>query len=118
MDRNGELERSSDELLTQSRSRGGDEDYPCHTERWMDILSRRERPGVERIAAPGGEIEASLAGMVVHANLTRRQRMVVRWVVRGISQREIAKRLGLSEAQVSRIKSAALDRIRRECAFS
>jgi DNA-binding CsgD family transcriptional regulator len=83
----------------------------------MDILGRRERPGVERAAAPGGEIEAKLAGMVVHANLTRRQRQVIRWVVRGISQREIAEMLGISESQVSRIRSAAIERIRREGAL-
>lgn len=106
-----ELERRSDELVVGSRD--GDEEYPCHTERWMDILARREAPGVERAAAPGGEIEATLARMVVDANLTRRQRMVIRWVARGVSQREIARMLGLSEAQVSRIKSAAWDRIQR-----
>ena len=109
-----EMERRSDELLGESGRDGGREEYPCHTERWMDILRRREGPGVERLAAPGGEVDAKLAGMVVHANLTRRQRMVVRWVARGASQREIAERLGVSESQVSRIRSAALERIRRE----
>lgn len=115
MSRRGEreLERRSDRLLVESGTQGGREEFPCHTERWMDIIARREGPGVERVAAPGGEVEASLAGMVVHANLTRRQRMVVRCVVHGISQREIARMLGLSESQVSRIRQAALERIRR-----
>ena len=106
-----ELERRSDGLVVASS--GAAAEYPCHTERWMDILARRERPGVERAAAPGGEIDAALARMVVDANLTRRQRMVIRSVMRGVSQREIAGMLGLSEAQVSRIKSAAWERIRR-----
>ena len=109
----GELERRSDELLLDSKQSGGREEYPCHTERWMDILGRREAPGAERAPAPGGEVEATLARMVVDANLTRRQRMVIRWITRGHSQREIAEMLGLSEAQISRIKSAALERIRR-----
>lgn len=112
--RRREMEERSDELLAQSGRDGGREEYPCHTERWMQILGRRDRPGIERVPAPGGEFEAKLAGMVVHANLTRRQRMVVRWVMRGVSQREIAEMLGLSESQVSRIRSAALDRLRRE----
>jgi DNA-directed RNA polymerase specialized sigma subunit len=84
----------------------------------MDILGRRERPGVERAPAPGGEIEAALAGMVVNANLTRRQRMVIRGLSRGHSGREIAGMLGISESQVSRIRSAALDRMRREGVLS
>jgi len=109
-----EMERCSDELLAESGQDGEREEYPCHTERWMDILSRREGPGVERVAAPGGEVDAKLTGMVVNANLTRRQRMVVRWVARGASHREIAERLGLSESQVSRIRSTAIERIRRE----
>lgn len=107
-----ELERRSDELLANSED--DRPDYPCHTERWMNILSRRECDGADRTPAPGGEIEATLARIVVDAHLTRRQRMVIRWVVRGVSQREIAEMLGLSEAQVSRIKSAAWDRLRRE----
>ncbi|MFP4248691.1 MAG: sigma factor-like helix-turn-helix DNA-binding protein [Armatimonadota bacterium] len=115
--RQNELERQSDALITASGDGGGRKEYPCHTERWMDILARREQPGAERAEAPGGEIEAKLAGIVVNANLTRRQRMVIRWVARGVSQREIAGMLGLSEAQVSRIRSAALDRIRREGAL-
>ncbi len=110
--RRSELERRSDELLTDDADDRAE--YPCHTERWMDIVARRESPGVERAPARGGEIEARLAGMVVDASLTRRQRMVVRWLARGLSQREIAETLGLSEAQVSRIKSAAFERMRRE----
>jgi len=112
--RERDLERSSDALLAENGWQDECGEFPCHTERWMDILGRRERPGVERAPAPGGEIEATLAAMVVNANLTRRQRMVIRWVVRGTSQREIAQMMGLSEAQVSRIRSAALQRIRRE----
>lgn len=112
--REDEMERRSDELINESRRDAGRAEYPCHTERWMDILGRRERPGAERAAAPGGEIEAKLASMVVDANLSRRQRMVVRLIARGMTQRQIAETLGLSESQVSRIKSAALDRIQRE----
>ncbi|MFW5866431.1 MAG: sigma factor-like helix-turn-helix DNA-binding protein [Armatimonadota bacterium] len=112
--REREIERSSDALLAECRRDNDAGEYPCHTERWMDILARRERSGVEYAPAPGGEVEAKLAAMVVSANLTRRQRMVVRWVVRGVAQREIAQMMGLSESQVSRIRSAALERIRRE----
>ena len=84
MARHNELERRSDELLIDGEQ--GRREYPCHTERWMEILGRRERPGIERVPAPAGEIEAKLAGMVVDAQLTRRQRMVVRWLARGQSQ--------------------------------
>jgi DNA-binding CsgD family transcriptional regulator len=112
--RRHELERRSDQLIADSGRDGGAVEYPCHTERWMDILGRREQAGVEGIPSSGGEVEAKLAALVVDANLTRRQRMVVRWVARGLSGREIARMLGISESQVSRIRSAALDRIRRE----
>ncbi len=111
--RRKKLERRSDELLAENES-DCDEEYPCHTERWMQILARREAKQDAPPAAPGGEIEAALARMVVDANLTRRQRMVIRWIVRGVSQRQIAEMLGVSESQVSRIKSAAWDRLRRE----
>ncbi|MGC9318327.1 MAG: hypothetical protein ACP5KN_09900, partial [Armatimonadota bacterium] len=94
MQGNGErerrLERQADRLIAESIRRHGRGEYPCYQERWMDQLSRRERPGVERVAGSvgPGEIEARLGGMVVDAQLTRRQRMVIRWIVRGISQRE------------------------------
>jgi len=119
MDRHDEterrLERQADELLTRSTRERGGGDYPCHTERWMRLLAERERPGVEDLPAPPscGEFEAMLGGMVVNADLTRRQRMVIRWVARGISQREIAAKMGLSESQVCRIRQAALQRMRR-----
>ena len=119
MDRHDEaertLERQADELLTGSIRERGRGDYPCYTERWMLLLAERERPGVEDLPAPPvcGEFEAMLGGMVVDADLTRRQRMVIRWVARGISQREIAEMMGLSESQVCRIRQAALQRMRR-----
>ncbi len=79
----------------------------------MDELARREVPGIERVAAPtGGQIEARLAGMVVEARLTRRQRLVIRGLLRGRRQREIAGMLGISESQVCRIKQAAVQRMR------
>jgi DNA-binding NarL/FixJ family response regulator len=109
-----ELERRSDELLADSVRERGRGEYPCYTRRWMEILGRRECEGIDRVPDAGGEIEAMLGAMVVNANLTRRQRMVIRWIVRGISQREIAEMMGLSEAQVSRIKHAAFERMRRE----
>ena len=111
VDRN-ELERHADALLTEHAQ--GAAEYPCHTERWMDILSRREAPGADLAPASVGEIEARLARLVVNATLTRRQRMVVRGLVSGLSQREIAAKLDISEAQVSRIKSGALQRMRSE----
>ncbi|MGD9497880.1 MAG: sigma factor-like helix-turn-helix DNA-binding protein [Armatimonadota bacterium] len=108
------LERQADALLAQSIRERGRGEYPCFTERWMDLLARRERPGVEELPASSpGELEAKLGGMVVNAGLTRRQRMVIRWLARGVSQREIAQMLGLSESQVCRIKQAALQRLRR-----
>lgn len=111
VDRN-ELERRADTLLTEHAQ--GAAEYPCHTERWMDILSRREAPGADLASASGGEVEARLARLVVNATLTRRQRVVVRGLAHGLSQREIAAKLGISEAQVSRIKAGALRRMRSE----
>jgi len=109
------LERQADALLSGSIRERGRGDYPCYTERWMRLLAERERAGVEELPArpAGGEFEAMLGRMVVDADLTRRQRMVVRWVARGISQREIARMLGLSESQVCRIRQAAAERMRR-----
>lgn len=112
--RQAQLERDSDRLLAESIRECGRGEYPCYSARWMEIVSGRERSGVEHQPCPGGEIEAMLGAMVVDAKLTRSQRMVVRWVARGISQREIARMMDLSEAQVSRIRRAALDRMRRE----
>jgi len=109
-----DLERGADELLNTSAREDGRGDYPWHSERWMELLARRERPGVEELPAPehAGAAQARLAGLVVDADLTRRQRMVVRWLARGLSQREIAALLGLSESQVCRIKQAAFERVR------
>jgi DNA-directed RNA polymerase specialized sigma subunit len=59
-----------------------------------------------------GEAHGRLARLVVDADLTRRQRLVIRCLARGRSQREIAALLGLSESQVCRIKQAALARLR------
>lgn len=112
--RHAELERRSDRLLAGSIRERGRGAYPCFTERWLEILGGRERGDVERLPGAGGEIEAMLGAIVVDAKLTRRQRTVVRYVARGISQREIAHMMGISEAQVSRIRSAALERLRRE----
>ena len=108
------MEQDSDDLLAESIREHGRGEYPCYSGRWMELLAGRETGGVEYEPGAGGEIEAMLGGMVVDANLTRKQRMVVRWVVRGVSQREIARMMGLSEAQVSRIRSAAIERLRRE----
>ncbi|HCA47696.1 MAG TPA: hypothetical protein DEP45_10185 [Armatimonadetes bacterium] len=110
-DRDG-LERQADTLLAEHAQRSPE--YPCYTERWMDILARRDAPGADLAPDHGGEVEGRLAAMVVNAALTRRQRTVVRGLARGLSQREIAVKLGLSEAQVSRIKAGALQRIRSE----
>lgn len=109
-----DLERAADALLSASAHEDGHGDYPWYSERWLELLARRERPGVEELPAPegGGAAEARLAGLVVDAGLTRRQRMVIRWLARGLSQREIASLLGLSESQVCRIKQAALKRLR------
>lgn len=112
--RERELERRADELLVESIRRHGRGEYPCYTERWMNLLSERECPGVEKLPSPpiAGEFEAIIGGMIVDANLTRRQRMVIRWIARGLSQRQIAEMMGLSESQVCRIKQAALRRMR------
>lgn len=108
-----EYEREADRLIAESIRRSGRGEYPCYQERWMDELARREVPGIERVAAPtGGQIEARLAGMVVEARLTRRQRLVIRGLLQGRRQREIAGMLGISESQVCRIKQAAVRRMR------
>lgn len=109
-----DLERAADALLSASAHEDGRGDYPWYSERWLELLARRERPGVEELPAPErrGAAAARLAGLVVDAGLTRRQRMVVRWLARGLSQREIATLLGLSESQVCRIKQAAFKRLR------
>lgn len=112
-ERERDLERRADELLAESVRRDGRGEYPFYTERWLRELRRRERSGVEYMPARGGgRLEARLGGMVVDAQLTRRQRQVIRWVVRGISQREIARMLGISESQVCRVKQAAIRRMR------
>jgi DNA-binding NarL/FixJ family response regulator len=49
----------------------------------------------------------------VRAGLTRRQRRIVRLVVHGETRRQIAQRLHLSEATVSRALAAARRRLRR-----
>ncbi len=109
------LERQADELLARSIRERGRGEYPCYTERWMRLLAERECPGVEDLAAPPtcGEFEAMLGGMVVDADLTRRQRTVIRWAARGLTLREIAQMMGLSESQVCRIRQAALERMKR-----
>lgn len=109
-----ELECAADELLSADAREHGRGDYPWYSERWMELLGRREQPGVDEMPAPesAGAAHGRLARLVVDADLTRRQRLVIRGLARGLSQREIAARLGLSEAQVCRIKQAALARLR------
>lgn len=60
--------------------------------------------------------EASLTAILGATALGRRERTILAYRRRGLSQREIAWVLGLSEARVSQLESGALDRIRRRLA--
>jgi len=92
-------------------------EYWFYTQRWMEMLSAREQGGVEELPGPpmlGHENSlALLAWLVVGANLTRRQRQVIRLLASGMRQCEIAMHLGISQTQVSRLKHAALRNMRR-----
>jgi len=110
------LERQADQLLLASARQRGRGMYPFYTQRWMEILATREDPGVEELPAPPMPEDDSsplLARLVVDAKLTKRQRQVIRLMAQGLRQCEIAGRLGISEAQVSRLKRAALREMRQ-----
>ncbi len=107
------LERQADELLLASAREAGRGAYPFYTQRWMETLAAREEPGVEELPAPEKDDAPLLARLVVEANLTRRQRQVIRLIAAGLRQYEVARRLGISEPQVSRLKGAALREMRR-----
>ena len=110
------LERQADQLLLASARQTGRGVYPFYTQRWMEILAAREDPGVEELPAPSVPEDDSsplLARLVVDAKLTKRQRQVIRLMAQGLRQCEIAGRLGISEAQVSRLKCAALREMRQ-----
>jgi len=115
------LERRADELLLTSAREAGRGDYPFHTQRWMDLLAAREGAGVEHLPAPPPEpVEhcALLARVLADADLTRRQRQVIRLLAAGLRQAEIAARLSISQAQVSRLKQAAIRAMRRWAAIT
>ena len=111
------VELEAEQLLTASVRERGRGEYPFYTERWMNLVSEREAALDEHVPADEGPAEdtgaAALARLVVDAQLTRRQRMVVRWLLQGLSQQQIAEMLGVSEASVTRLKQSAFERIRR-----
>jgi RNA polymerase sigma-B factor len=77
--------------------RGGDEQVPL-----LDTMGRSEH-GYERV-------ESSLAAE--NAELDEREQRVLCWRFNeGLTQKEIAKRLGVSQMQVSRIQRAALRKL-------
>lgn len=113
-------EIESDQLLVASARDRGRGNYPFYTERWMGDLSDREEAydgamvaGQRKPPGPGeGNSAGCTARVVVDAQLTRRQRTVVRWLAQGLSQGQIAEMLGVSEASVTRLKQAAFDQMR------
>lgn len=112
-------EDTADRLLRASRHQCGRGDYPFYSERRMAALSAREqqwRDDLHPVAGMDGapaKDRALLARLVVDAQLTRRQRLVVRWLAQGLSQRQMAEMLGVSEATVCRLKQSALEQMRR-----
>ncbi len=111
------LEIQADQLLGASAQDDGRGDYPFYTQRWMELLSARERPVDDRLSAtppttsePGDR--ALVARLVVDGQLTRAQRTVIRWMQLGRSQRQIAEAMGVSEPTISRLKQTALARMR------
>ncbi|HUS79933.1 MAG TPA: LuxR C-terminal-related transcriptional regulator [Armatimonadota bacterium] len=120
------LENQADRLLIASAREQGRGEYPFYTQRWIEIVGEHEHPAGDRAegwpdevrtaCASGGddpESRATLARLVVDAQLTRKQRTVIRWLQLGLSQTQIAEMLGLSEASVTRLKQAALEQMRR-----
>ncbi len=114
-----QAEIRADELLMGSVRRRGRGEYPFYTQRRMEELARRETQFREELSpteppAPDAAIsQATLARVVVDAQLTRRQRTVIRWLARGLSQRQIAEMLGVSEPTVTRLKQSAFEEMRR-----
>lgn len=112
-------EIAADELLRRSTEERGRGQYPFYTQRRMEELSSREqewRDELEPMPGPGEALDegaGTLARAVVDAQLTRRQRMVIRWLAQGLSQRRIAEMLGVSEASVTRLKQSAFEEMRR-----
>ncbi len=107
------LEIAAEQLLLDSSGDQGE--YPFYTQRWIEELSARELPVLETLASSGpspASDQAIIARLIVDAQLTRNQRVVIRLMQRGIEQREIAEALGISEAGVTRLKQAALAAMR------
>ncbi len=107
------LEIEAEQLLLASDR--GRAEYPFYTQRWMEELSARELPVLETLASdqpsPASD-QAIIARLIVDAQLTRKQRMVIRLMQRGFAQKQIAEMVGTSGAGVTRLKQAALAAMR------
>ena len=107
------LEIEAEQLLLDNAN--DQDEYPFYTQRWMEKLSARERPVLQTLASnrpsPASD-QAIIARLIVDAQLTRKQRTVIRLMQRGIEQQRIAEMLGVSDAGVTRLKQAALAEMR------
>lgn len=107
------LEIEAEQLLLDNDS--DQDEYPFYTQRWIEELSARELPVLGTLASarpsPASD-QAIIARLIVDAQLTRRQRIVIRLMQRGIEQQQIAEMLGTSNAGVTRLKQAALAAMR------
>ena len=103
------LEIEAEQLLRENAS--DQREYPFYTQRWIEELSAQELPVLETLAgdepSPTSD-QAIIARLVIDAQLTRKQRTVIRLMQRGVEQQQIAEALGISEASVTRLKQAAL----------
>ena len=103
------LEITAEQLLLDNS--GDQDEYPFYTQRWIEELSARELPVLETLASDGpspASDQAIIARLIVDAQLTRKQRAVIRLMQRGIEQQQIAEILGTSGVGVTRLKQAAL----------
>ena len=103
------LEIEAEQLLLDNSSLR--DEYPFYTQRWIEELSARELPVLETLASAGPSPtsdQAIIARLIVDAQLTRKQRTVIRLMQRGVEQQQIAEILGVSDAGVTRLKQAAL----------
>lgn len=107
------LEIEAEQLLLDDS--GDQDEYPFYTQRWIEELSARELPVLEALVSnrpsPVSD-QAIIARLIVDAQLTRKQRVVIRLMQRGLEQQQIAEILGVSDAGVTRLKHAALTQMR------
>jgi len=110
-----ELEEAADELLRESVAALGRSEYPFYTESWLRQLQQREADAPPADEADHGAEKEQLPQLclrlLAQTSMKRQWRAAIRLSIKGMTVREIARRLDTSPTGVSRWIRAGLARL-------